>query len=133
MAEGFLKKYAGERFEAMSAGLEPKELHPLTKKVMEEIGIDMRDHSAKPLSDFMGKAHFGYLITVCENAEKRCASAFPGMGKRIHVPFEDPAAFDGTEEEKTEKFREIRDQIDNWIRSWLDDQGFGNTGSVNSS
>jgi arsenate reductase len=123
MAEGFLKKYAVDKFEAKSAGLEPKEIHPLTKMVMEEIGINLEEHYAKPLSDFMGKTHFGYLVTVCEEAEKRCASTFPGMGKRIHVPFGDPAAFEGTEEEKIEKFREIRDLIDQWIKSWLNELG----------
>ena len=117
MAEAFLRKYAGDRFEVYSAGLDPKPINPLTIKVMEEIGMDMSGQYSKPLTLYMGKVHFGYLITVCSNAEKECP-IFPGMGMRLHWPFEDPAAFEGTEEEKLVKFREVRDQIDQKVHEW---------------
>jgi arsenate reductase len=123
MAEAFLRKYAGDRFEAYSAGLERTEINPFTIRVMEEAGISLEDHASNSLDDYMGKLHFGYLITVCEKAEKRCASVFPGMGKRIHVAFDDPAAFLGSEEDKLDKFREIRDKIKYWIKEWLHEQG----------
>jgi arsenate reductase len=58
------------------------------------------------------------LITVCGRAEERCP-IFPGMGVRLHWPFEDPAAFEGSDEEKTDKFREIRSQIEEKIKNWL--------------
>jgi hypothetical protein len=61
---------------------------------------------------------FDYLITVCDDADERCPF-FPGMGKRLHWGFEDPAAFAGTEEEILAKFREVRDQMDERIRGWL--------------
>jgi arsenate reductase len=117
MAEAFLKKYAGDRFEVYSAGLHPKPIHPLTIKVMEEIGVDMSGQYSKPLTTYLGKVHFGYLITVCSDAEKECP-IFPGMGMRLHWPFEDPAKFEGSEEQKLEKFREVRDQIDQKVREW---------------
>ncbi|HMD87657.1 MAG TPA: arsenate reductase ArsC [Anaerolineaceae bacterium] len=117
IAEAFLKKYAGDRFEVYSAGLDPKPINPLTIKVMEEIGMDMSGQYSKPLTLYMGKVHFGYLITVCSNAEKECP-IFPGMGMRLHWSFEDPAAFEGTEEEKLAKFREVRDQIDQKVHEW---------------
>jgi arsenate reductase len=66
--------------------------------------------------------HFGYLITVCENAEEQCP-IFPGVGQRMYWPFEDPLAFEGTEEEKLAKFRQVRDQIDQRIRNWLKNGG----------
>ena len=118
MAEAFLQKYAGDRFEVYSAGLEPKEVHPYTKKVMEEIGIDISDQRAKGLNQFLGKVHFGYLITVCSKAEEQCPT-FPGVGARLFWPFEDPVTFEGSEEEKLNKFREVRDQIDERIKDWL--------------
>src|SRR5271157_428041 len=117
IAEAFLKKYAGDRFEVYSAGLDPKPINPLTIKVMEEIGMDMSGQYSKPLTLYMGKVHFGYLITVCSNAEKECP-IFPGMGMRLHWPFEDPAKFEGSEEEKLRKFREVRDQIDQKVHEW---------------
>lgn len=118
MAEAFLRKYADDKFEALSAGLEPDEIHPYTKKVMAEIGIDISDQYSKPLKQFMGKVHIGYLITVCDKAEKLCPS-FPGISIRLHWPFADPAINEGTEEDKIERFRCVRDQIESKIKSWL--------------
>ena len=79
MAEAFLRSYAGDRYEAYSAGLEPKEIHPLTKKVMDEIGIDISGQNSKSLKDYMGRLHFGYLITVCSQADANCPTAFPDL------------------------------------------------------
>ncbi|MFN7037851.1 MAG: arsenate reductase ArsC, partial [Bellilinea sp.] len=118
MAEALLRKYAADHFEVFSAGLEPKGLNPYTVKVLEEIGVDTSQHYSKTLDSFIGKVHFGYLITVCSKAEENCP-IFPGMGMRMHWPFEDPAAFVGSEEETLQKFREIRDQIDARVREWL--------------
>lgn len=122
MAEAFLRSYAGDKYEAYSAGLEPEEIHPLTKKVMDEIGIDISGQYSKPLKDYMGKVHFGYLITVCSDADKKCPSVFPGMGQRLHWDLEDPSKFKGTEEESLHKFREIRDQIRLKVQSWIESQ-----------
>jgi arsenate reductase (thioredoxin) len=121
MAEALTRHYAGDVIEAYSAGLEPKGLHPLTLEVMQEIGIDMGMHASKPLSDYLGKMHFSYLITVCGHADKNCPAVFPGMGQRLHWEFEDPAAVSGTEAERLQKFREIRDQIQAKVRSWVKD------------
>lgn len=118
MAEALLRKYAGEHFEVYSAGLEPKGINPYTVRVLDEIGVDTSQHSSKTLDSFIGRVHFGYLITVCSNAEDNCP-IFPGMGVRLHWPFEDPAAFVGSEEETLAKFREVRDQIDARVRAWL--------------
>jgi len=122
MAEAFLRRYAPDRFEAYSAGLEPKEINPLTKQVMSEVGIDISGQRSKPLSEYMGKVHFGYLVTVCSQADEKCPSTFPGMGRRIRWNFEDPTAFVGTAADKLNKFREIRDQIKNTILEWVDQQ-----------
>lgn len=118
MAEAFLRHYAGDRFEVFSAGLEPGVVNPYTIQVMDEIGIDMQDHSSKGLNQFLGKTHFGYLITVCDSAEQSCP-IFPGMGIRLHWSFEDPSSFNGTDTDRLAKFRQVRDQIDARIKEWL--------------
>jgi arsenate reductase len=121
IAEAYLRKYAGDHFEVYSAGLEPKPIHPLTLQVLEEVGIDTSGQYSKPLAQYLGKVHFGYLITVCSKAEDKCP-VFPGMGIRLHWPFDDPAAFEGSEEEKLAKFRQIRDQIGRKVLAWLVEQ-----------
>ncbi len=119
MAEAFLKHYGGEYFEAFSAGLEPKGINPYTILVMYEIGYDLSSHYSKGVGEFLGKVHIQYLITVCDKAEKNCPTMWPGVNQRLHWSFEDPAAFEGTEEEVINKFREIRDQIEQKVREWV--------------
>ena len=118
MAEAFLRKYAGDRFEAHSAGLEPKPLHPLTVKVMEEAGVGMSGHKSKGFETYLGKLLFQYLITVCDDADKNCPTTWPGVSNRLHWHFEDPAEFQGTDVEKLAKFRQVRDQIDQKVKAW---------------
>lgn len=118
MAEAWLREYAGERFEVYSAGLEPTVIHPLTIQVMQEAGVDMSAHYSKSLGDFLGRLHFGYLITVCGKAEEKCP-IFPGMGVRLHWLFEDPAAFVGTEEQKLTVFRQVGDAIEAQVKIWI--------------
>jgi len=122
MAEALLLKLAGNRFEVFSAGLEPKSVHPLTITALQEIGIDWSKARSKSLNEFLGKTHFGYLITVCSRAEEKCP-IFPGNGQRLHWPFDDPAAVLGSEEDQLAAFRSVRDQIEVKILAWLQSQG----------
>jgi arsenate reductase len=119
MAEAFLRKYGGDRFEPHSAGLEPKGLNPLTVKVMSEVGIDVSGQTSKGVDTYLGKTLFQYLITVCDDADRNCPTVWPGVSQRMHWSFQDPAAFEGTEEEKLAKFREVRDVIEAKIKDWL--------------
>jgi arsenate reductase len=123
MAEAFLRKYAGDRFEAHSAGLEPKEVNPFTVQVMREKGIDISSQTSKGVDTYLGKVLFQHLITVCDDADKNCPTVWPGVNQRMHWSFEDPAAFEGTDGEKLAKFREIRDKIEQRLKAWLEDQG----------
>ncbi len=127
IAEALLGKYAGDKYDVYSAGLEPKEINPLTKQVMQEIGISLEGHYSKHVSEYMGKLHFGYLITVCSDAEEKCPATFPDINYRLHWSFEDPAAFDGSDNEKLQKFREVCDQIDKQIKNWLAEQSIKKT------
>jgi len=119
IAEALLRKYAGDRFDVYSAGLEPQGINPYAGKVMEEIGISLEGQYAKHIREYMGKVNFGYLITVCSDAEERCPATFPGISHRFHWSLEDPAAFAGSDEEKLQKFRDVRDQLDRQIKKWL--------------
>jgi arsenate reductase len=121
MAEAFLRKYAGDEFEAYSAGIRPQGIAPYTVRVMEEVGISLEGHGSKHVDEYIGKIDFDYLITVCADAEEQCPF-FPGVGKRIHWDFEDPVAQIGPEEEKLQKFREVRDKIERRIKEWLSEQ-----------
>ncbi|QRN82182.1 arsenate reductase ArsC [Chloroflexota bacterium] len=121
MAEAWLRELGGDDFTVYSAGLEPHGVNPNTIIVMEELGIDMNSHRSKQLDEYIGQVDFDYLITVCGNADERCPY-FPGMGIRMHWPFQDPAVFEGPEDEKLDFFRKVRDQIKGKIQNWLDQE-----------
>jgi arsenate reductase len=118
MAEGFFRHFGGDGVEVYSAGLSPKGVHPLAIKVMAEIGIDISKQTSNNLDEYRSQK-FDYLITVCDNAAANCP-VFPGEGKRLHWPFDDPAVATGTEEEILAEFRRIRDQIGAAVRQFLE-------------
>lgn len=125
MAEAFMRSHAGDRFEAHSAGLEPREINPLAVKVMEEVGISMEGQRSKNLMEYMGRMHFGYLVTLCSHAEANCPAVFPGIGRRLHWDLEDPSAVTGTEMERLEAFRRVRDRIIDHIVRFVEEAGNG--------
>ncbi|MDP1590503.1 MAG: arsenate reductase ArsC, partial [Prosthecobacter sp.] len=104
---------------AMSAGLEPKGVNPLTLKVLEEARISTSHLHSKPLSEFLGKVSVRYGIVVCDQADQACPRLYPFATRRLFWPFEDPAAFAGTDDERLAKFRDVRDQIAARIDQWL--------------
>ena len=113
MAEGYLRHVAGDHFEALSAGIEPKGLNPLAVEVMNEIGIDISHQKSKDVVSFLGQ-YIPYVVTVCDNAKERCP-IFPGTFKFLHWSFDDPAAAVGSHDEKVAVFRRVRDEIANRI------------------
>ncbi len=119
MAEALLRKCAGDRFEVFSAGMDAHEIDPYAKQVMAEAGLDLSSQRSKSVAEFLGKMTVGYLIIVCERLEENCPITFPGFRYRMFWPFEDPVAFVGSDEQKLQKFREVRDQIDARIKLWL--------------
>ncbi len=119
MAEAILRKHGGDRFEAYSAGLEPKGIHPLTIQVMNEKGYDLSGQRSKGVNAYLGKTLMHTLITLCDDAEKNCPTVWPGVNTRLHWAFEDPAAFEGTDEQKLAKFRQVRDAIEQKIGEWV--------------
>lgn len=109
MAEGYLRFIAGDKFEAMSAGIEPKGLNPLAVSAMQEIGIDISHQQSKDVVTLLGQS-IPYVITVCDDAKERCP-IFPRTYKFLHWSFDDPAAAVGTHEQKLAVFRRVRDEI----------------------
>ena len=109
MAEGLLRHQAGDRFEVFSAGTHPNRVRPEAIAVMNELGIDISSHRSKSIDEFTGQ-ELDMVITVCDNARESCP-VFPGHTRRLHWSFEDPAAVEGTEVQRQDAFRRIRDQI----------------------
>jgi arsenate reductase len=120
MGEALLRHHADDRFDVYSAGLEPKGINPYTIRVMDEIGIDIRNQTSDSVQKYMGKMYFNYAITVCSDADKQCPHALWSRGIKLHWPFDDPASAEGTDEQILAKFREIRDQIDAQVQQWIE-------------
>ena len=123
MGEALLRHHAGSYFEVYSAGLEPKGINPYTTRVLNEIGLDIREQRSKNVREYMGFVHFGYMITVCSDADAKCPTTFPGVGQRLRWFFDDPAAVEATDAEKLQAFRVTRDLIDARIVEWLKELG----------
>jgi arsenate reductase (thioredoxin) len=117
MAEGLLRHLSGDRFEAMSAGTEATHVRPLAIRAMEEVGIDISDQESKTLDQYLGEL-FDYVITVCDDANEACPF-FPGAQSRLHWSFEDPSRAEGSEEERLEVFRRVRDGIEARVQAEL--------------
>jgi len=113
MAEAFLRRFAGDSFEVDSAGLEPAaEVHPLVQQVMAEEGIDLSRKKPQSVFDLFRQGRlFDYVIAVCDTATAESCPVFPGLTKRWHWPFPDPAAVTGSPDEQLAKVRAIRDMI----------------------
>ena len=123
MAEALLQAMAGERFEAASAGFEPGKLNPLAVAAMSELGIDISGNATKSVfSLYRAGALFDYVITVCDEASRGKCPIFPGYAKKLHWGFEDPSQLQGSDDEKLERTRKIRDQIKAAIEEWLKEQ-----------
>jgi arsenate reductase len=122
MAEGLLRAMAGDHFDVFSAGTEPKgSILPEVLEVMREVGIDISSQWSKSVMEYIGKVNFGYVITVCADAEENCPTVFLNMGTHAHWPLDDPAKFE--EEQRLVSTRNIRYQIELRLRIWLTAQG----------
>ena len=119
MAEGWLRHLAGERFEACSAGVNPGTLNPLAVRAMQEVDIDISGHEVEGIKAYLGHVAVAHLIVVCDKAAEACPRIWPGHPERHFWPFEDPAAAEGSEEERMQVFRRVRDEIRQQIENWL--------------
>ena len=119
MAEGFLRKYAGDRYDVHSAGTNPADrVHPLAVKVMAEAGVDISGGLPKDVEKYLGREAVRHVLIVCDNANRTCPRIWPGTFSRTFMPFDDPAHFEGTPDATLAEFRRVRDQIDGAMRTW---------------
>ena len=118
MAEVFLKRITFNRVEVFSAGVKPAHMHPLTVRVMKELGIDMTKNRSKSVNEFYHE-RFDYVITIHDEARKK-SPTFQGSHTKIHKSLEDPADVKGSESEKLEAFRTARDQIKEWLTDFAE-------------
>ena len=111
-AEASMNQMCGEEYEGHSAGLSPGELNPLAVQVMHEIGVDISAHGTQSVFDiFKSGQMFAYVVTVCDQVSAERCPIFPGVTTRLQWSFPDPAGCEGTQEEKLQATREIRDMI----------------------
>jgi arsenate reductase (thioredoxin) len=113
MAEGLLRTHGGTHYQVFSAGTHPSKVHPLAIKVMAELGIDISEqagHRAKGIEEFEAEPHMELVVTVCDEAAEECPY-FPRARRQEHWGFPDPSAATGSEEERLEVFRRVRDAI----------------------
>lgn len=120
ISEALLKHYAGDRFDAQSAGLEPGKLNPLAVEAMAEIGIDISQNKTKSVFEIWKRGEaFQYVIAVCDTESAEKCPIFPGVTTRLHWSFRDPSKVTGSHERKLQQVRQIRDEIAVKIQDWL--------------
>jgi arsenate reductase len=117
MAEAMLRAFAGDRFDAFSAGTEAAGIRPETIQVMNEIGMDISGQRSKTIDEFRGQS-FEWFITVCDEAQRNCP-VLPGVREVAHWSIEDPSLTEGAAVERLEAFRRARDLIRNRLRPFI--------------
>jgi arsenate reductase len=117
MAEAMLRAFAGDAFEAFSAGTEAAGIRQEAIQVMSELGMDISAQRSKTIDEFRGQS-FDWFITVCDEAQKNCP-VLPGVREVAHWSIEDPSLASGTPEERLAAFRRARDLIRNRMRLFI--------------
>ncbi|ADU62115.1 MAG: arsenate reductase ArsC [Pseudodesulfovibrio sp.] len=120
MAEAYLDLFGNGEFEAQSAGFEPTSINPLVVEVMREEGVDLSSKGVQSAFDLFRQGRvFSYVITVCSDADEAQCPIYPGLVRRLHIPFADPSKLEGTREEKLAQLRGIRDQIREAVKGFV--------------
>jgi arsenate reductase len=109
MAEGLLRALGGDRFAVFSAGTEATRVRPEAVAVMAELGIDISNQESKTLERYLGEP-FDAVITVCDDANESCP-VFYGAKRRLHWSFPDPSRAAGSDDERQQVYRAVRDAI----------------------
>lgn len=120
MAEAFLKRLAGDRFDVESAGLEPGKLNPLVVAAMRADGIDISGNGTQSVFDlFKAGRRFDCVISVCDAASAERCPVFPGVAKRLNWSFADPSSFTGSDEDRLRQTIAVRDEIRAAVAAWI--------------
>lgn len=122
MAEGIVNILAGDRFTAYSAGSKPGGVvNPFAIEKLAGIGYDTSNLRSKSWDEFAvaGAPEMDFIITVCDNAAGEVCPFWPGKPSTAHWGFADPAAVEGSDNEKREAFNLIFQQIRNRVMAFL--------------
>jgi arsenate reductase len=117
IAEAYLRKFAGDKAEIYSAGIETHGVNSKAIETMKEDGVDISHQTSNNVNEYRN-VDFDFVITVCDNAKEQCP-VFPSTAKKFHKNFVDPAKVRGTQEEIKEQFRKVRDEIKNYCKEFI--------------
>lgn len=117
IADGYLKKFGGNRVEVYSAGVETHGVNPKAIRTMQDDGIDISGNTSNNILEYE-KIDFDFVITVCDHAKERCPY-FPTKAKLIHYNFPDPAKAVGTDQEINQEFDRVRDMIKQYCTDFI--------------
>jgi len=121
MAEGYLKHFGINKVQVISAGIEAHGLNPQAVSIMKEDGIDISSHTSNNVNEYRDM-NFDYVITVCDDASENCP-VFLSKARQFHKNFPDPAKAKGTSQEITNTFRNVRDQIKEYCKGFIEIYG----------
>lgn len=119
MAEGLLRDYCGDRFDVFSAGTKPGSVRREAITALADLGIDISGHRSKSVEEFADRK-MDFVLTVCDNAQQDCPY-FPATTRLVHFAFPDPATVEGNEEVRLKAFRDVRDQIKEYIPRFIEE------------
>ena len=119
IAEGYLQYFAKDRATVYSAGIETHGVNPRAIEIMKEDGIDISKHTSNHIDEY-ADVPFDYVLTVCDNAKENCPY-FPTEAKKFHYNFPDPAKAAGSEEEIMSRFRQVREMIKKYCKTFVED------------
>ena len=117
IAEGYLRNFAEQKAEIFSAGVETHGVNPKAIETMKEDGIDISHHTSNNIDEYRN-IDFDFVITVCDNAKERCPF-FPTKAQKFHYNFPDPAKATGSDDEISEEFRKVRQQIKEYCEKFV--------------
>lgn len=120
MAEGWLRRLAGDRHEVHSAGTGASHVRPLAIRAMAEVGVDISGHESKTLDRYLNQS-WDYVITVCDAANASCP-VFSGGRRRLHWSFPDPSKATGNEAEQLAAYRQVRDAIKTHVEAFVESE-----------
>lgn len=116
MAEALLRREGGEAFEVVSAGVDPRGVHPMTVEILAGVGIDISSATSKSVAGFLGQS-FDYVITVCDRARASCP-VFPGGSETLHWGVDDPVEVEGSEEARRAAFERALLELSGRVRAF---------------
>ena len=107
MAEGLINHFGKDDFQSFSAGSNPVGyVHPMSIKTLERAGIFKSDYKSQSWDEF-SDMEFDFVITVCDNAAGEACPVYLTSAPKVHWGVEDPAKFNGSEEEIENEFQRI--------------------------